>query len=113
MVANFEEEKGEKRSKITRRRVYDMVLLLSGFSISFIMISASMLVSNVQAIVDIDNKSNIMPHESSFANGTQINHSSMDTTMMQMMERGDIAMVFDQNKITHQFLATLLVVKLS
>lgn len=90
---------------ITRRHVYDMVLILSGFAISFIMISTLMLVSNIQAIADIDNNSDIMPHESSFANGAQINHSSMDTTMMKMMERGDIAMGFNQNKIAHQFIA--------
>ena len=80
-----------------------MVLILSGFAISFIMMS-TLLASNVQAIADTDNKSNIMSHESSFANGAQINDSSMDTTMMKMMERGDIAMGLNQDKIAHQFI---------
>lgn len=81
--------------------------MLSGFAISFIIISASLLASNVQAIADIDNKSNIMSHESSFANGSNhANRSSKDMTMMKMMERGDIAMGFNQNKIIHQFVAT-------
>jgi hypothetical protein len=83
------------------------VLMLSGFAISFIIISGSLLASNIQANPDIDNKLNIMSHESSFVNGSNhANQSSKDMTMMKMMERGDIAMGFNQNKIIHQSVAT-------
>jgi len=59
------------------------LLILCGYSFSFIMI----LISCVNASDDV-------------------NSSSMNMTMMKMMERGDIAMGFNQNKIIHQFVAT-------
>ena len=93
---------------ITRKRVCAIVLMLSGFTISFNIILASSVVTNVQAIADIDNKSNLMLNGSSLlTNGSDdANQSSMDMKMMKMMERGDIAMGFNQNKISHQFLGT-------
>jgi hypothetical protein len=59
------------------------LLIVSGYSFSFVMI----LISYVNASDDV-------------------NSSPMNMTMMKMMERGDIAMGFNQNKIAHQFLAT-------
>jgi hypothetical protein len=59
------------------------LLIACGYSFSFIMI----LISYVNAFDDI-------------------NSSSMNMTMMKMMERGDIAMGFNQNKIIHQFVTT-------
>jgi hypothetical protein len=35
-----------------------------------------------------------------------MNQSTMNKTMMKMLERGNVAMGFNQNKITHQFIAT-------
>jgi hypothetical protein len=35
-----------------------------------------------------------------------VNQSAMNATMMKMMERGNVAMGFNQNKIAHQFIAT-------
>jgi hypothetical protein len=81
--------------------------VLAAFALSFVIISASLLASNVQATADINNKSNLMLHGSSLTTGSDgENQSSKDMTMMKMMERGDIAMGFDQNKIIHQFLPT-------
>jgi hypothetical protein len=59
------------------------LLIVCGYSFSFIMI----LISYVDASDDV-------------------NSSSMNMTMTKMMERGDIAMGFNQNKIIHQFVAT-------
>ena len=43
----------------------------------------------------------------SFASASSdVNSSSMIMTMMKMMERGNIAMGFNQSKIAHQFIAT-------
>ena len=43
----------------------------------------------------------------SFASASNdVNSSSMNMTMMKMMERGNIAMGFNQSKIVHQFIAT-------
>lgn len=93
---------------LTTRSVYAIVLILFGWSISFIMIWASLVVCNVGAITITANNSNTKVYPSSFSN--ESNHtrqSTTDMTMMKMMERGDIAMGFNQNKITHHFVATL------
>jgi hypothetical protein len=92
---------------LTKRNVYAIVLMLFGWSISFIMIWASLVVSNVGAITITANNSNTKVYPSAFSN--ESNHtrqSPTDMTMMKMMERGDIAMGFNQNKITHHFAAT-------
>jgi hypothetical protein len=92
---------------LTKRNVYAIVLMLFGWSISFIMIWASLVVSNVGAITITANNSNTKVYPSAFSN--ESNHtrqSPTDMTMMKMMERGDIAMGFNQNKITHHFVAT-------
>jgi DNA-binding transcriptional regulator GbsR (MarR family) len=71
------------------------------------MIWASLVASNVGAITITANNSNTKVYPSSFSN--ESNHtrqSATDMTMMKMMERGDIAMGFNQNKITHHFVAT-------
>jgi hypothetical protein len=109
IVCHYFEEKVKTDQMITRRRVCAIVLMLSDFTISFIIILTSLLGSNVQAIADIDNKSNVMLHGSSalFTNGSDdADQSFMDMKMMNMMGRGDIAMGFNQNKISHQFLVT-------
>jgi hypothetical protein len=92
---------------LTNRNVYAIVLILFGWSISFIIIWTSLVVSNVGAITITANNSNTKVYPSSFSN--ESNHtrqSPTDMTMMKMMERGDIAMGFNQNKITHHFVAT-------
>ena len=92
---------------LTKRNVYAIVLMLFRWSISFIMIWASLVVSNVGAITITADNSNTKVYPSSFSN--ESNHtrpSPTDMTMMKMMERGDIAMGFNQNKITHHFAAT-------
>jgi DNA-binding transcriptional regulator GbsR (MarR family) len=92
---------------LTKRNVYAIVLMLFRWSISFIMIWASLVVSNVGAITITADNSNTKVYPSSFSN--ESNHtrpSPTDMTMMKMMERGDIAMGFNQNKITHHFVAT-------
>jgi hypothetical protein len=92
---------------LIKRSVFAIVLILFGWSISFIMIWASLVVSNVGAITITANNSNTKVYPSSFSN--ESNHtrqSATDMTMMKMMERGDIAMGFNQNKITHHFVAT-------
>jgi hypothetical protein len=71
------------------------------------MIWASLVVSYVGAITITADNSNTKVYPSSFSN--ESNHtrpSPTDMTMMKMMERGDIAMGFNQNKITHHFVAT-------
>jgi DNA-binding transcriptional regulator GbsR (MarR family) len=92
---------------LIKRSVFAIVLIIFGWSISFIMIWASLVASNVGAITITANNSNTKVYPSSFSN--ESNHtrqSATDMTMMKMMERGDIAMGFNQNKITHHFVAT-------
>jgi DNA-binding transcriptional regulator GbsR (MarR family) len=92
---------------LIKRSVFAIVLIFFGWSISFIMIWASLVASNVGAITITANNSNTKVYPSSFSN--ESNHtrqSATDMTMMKMMERGDIAMGFNQNKITHHFVAT-------
>ena len=90
-----------------KRYTYTLTLILCGYSLSLIALWASLVASNVGAITITDNNSNIKVYPSSFSN--ESNHtrqSPTDMTMMKMMERGDIAMGFNQNKITHNFMAT-------
>jgi hypothetical protein len=92
---------------LIKRSVFAIMLILFAWSISFIMIWASLVVSNVGAITITANNSNTKVYPSSFSN--ESNHTrqtATDMTMMKMMERGDIAMGFNQNKITHHFVAT-------
>jgi hypothetical protein len=92
---------------LIKRSVFAIKLILFAWSISFIMIWASLVVSNVGAITITANNSNTKVYPSSFSN--ESNHtrqSATDMTMMKMMERGDIVMGFNQNKITHHFVAT-------
>ncbi len=65
------------------------------------------MIYSVHAAVIDDNLNIKVSASSSFNNGSNhVNQSTMYMTMMKMMERGDIAMGFHQNKITHQFVAT-------
>jgi hypothetical protein len=92
---------------MTKRYMYSIALIFCGYSISLITIWASLGLSNATASKITDNNSNIKVYPSSFSN--ESNHtrqSPTDMTMMKMMERGDIAMGFNQNKITHHFVAT-------
>jgi hypothetical protein len=85
---------------VTKRYAYAMLLILCGFPISFVMIHS------VHATV-IDTNLDIRVPTSSFTNGSNhTNQSSMNMTMMKMMELGNIAMGFNQSKIAHQFIAT-------
>lgn len=83
--------------------------MLIGLSILFI-ISSSVLTTNNSAsstIVTDNNmaESSLSPHSTNKTHN--VNQSSMDMTMMtKMMERGNIAMGFNQNKITHNFAVT-------
>jgi DNA replication protein DnaD len=65
-------------------------------------------VTNVGASEIISNNSNIKvyPSTSSFNESSHLRHSPTNMTIMEMIERGDIAMGFNQNKITHHFVAT-------
>ena len=106
-LLDIENKKMKDYRMMTKRNVYAIVLILFGWSISFIMIWASLVVNNVGAITITANNSDTKVHPSSFSN--QSNHtrqSPTDMTMMKMMERGDIAMGFNQNKITHNFVPT-------
>jgi hypothetical protein len=92
---------------LTKRNVYAIVLILFECSISFILIWASLVVSNVGAITITANNSNTKVYPSSFSNeSNDTRQSPTDMTKMKMMERGNIAMGFNQNKITHHFVAT-------
>jgi DNA replication protein DnaD len=73
-----------------------------------ITIWASLGLSNAGASEIISNNSNIKvyPSTSSFNESSNVRHSPTNMTMMEMIERGDIAMGFNQNKITHHFVAT-------
>jgi hypothetical protein len=103
----YKEEKMKDCQMMTKRHACTIVLILSGCPVSFIMISESLVVSNVDAITVIDINSNIKLSPSSFTNGSnQVNQSTTNMTMMKMMERGDIAMGFNQSKIRHQFMGT-------
>lgn len=83
--------------------------MLIGLSILFI-ISSSVLTTNNNAsstIVTDNNmaESSLSPHSTNETHN--VNQSSMDMTMMtKMMERGNIAMGFNQNKIAHHFAVT-------
>jgi hypothetical protein len=102
---HFEEVKTHQM--ISRGHV--CAIVLSAFALSFIIISASLVGSCVQATADINNKSNLMLHGSSslFTNGSHdANQSFTVMTMMNMSGRGDIAMGFNQNNIVHRFLGT-------
>jgi hypothetical protein len=93
---------------IERGHTRAIVLIFCGVSISFIIILASWMVSNVHAIADMYNDRNIRPSSSSLpTNGSpDVNQTSMNMTTMKMVERGDIAMGFNKSKITHHFVAT-------
>ena len=74
---------------LTKKNFYAIVPMFFGWSISFIMIWASLVVSNVGAITITANNSNTKVFPSSFSN--ESNHtrqSPTDMTMMKMMERG-------------------------
>ena len=92
----------------TKRYTYTITLILCGYSISLIADWASLGVTNVGTSEIISNNSNIKvyPSTSSFNESSHVRHSPTNMTMMKMMERGDIAMGFNQNKITHHFVVT-------
>jgi hypothetical protein len=48
----------------------------------------------------------VMIYTSFASASSDVNSSSMNMTMMKMMERGNIAMGFNQSKVAHQFIAT-------
>jgi hypothetical protein len=83
------------------------VTLSYAFSISIsIIISIALLVSNAYGIAIMDNNSNIkLSSSAASTNASEVNQSSTGM-MMKMLERGDISMGFNQNKIVHQFVAT-------
>jgi hypothetical protein len=83
------------------------IALIYTFSISIsIIISVALLGSNAYGIAIMDNYSNIkMSSSSSSTNASEVNQSSTGM-MMKMLERADIVMGFNQNKIVHQFVAT-------
>jgi DNA replication protein DnaD len=93
---------------MTKRYTYSIALILCGYSISLIAVWASLGLSNAGASEIISNNSNIKvyPSTSSFNESSNVRHSPTNMTMMEMIERGDIAMGFNQNKITHHFVAT-------
>jgi hypothetical protein len=90
-----------------KRYTYTITLILYGYSISLIAVWASLGVTNVDASEIIYNNSNISaPSTSSFNDSSHVKHSPTNMTIMEMIERGDIAMGFNQNKITHHFVGT-------
>jgi hypothetical protein len=93
---------------MTKRYTYSIALILCGYSISLITIWASLGLSNAGASEIISNNSNIKvyPSTSSFNESYHTRQSPTNMIMMEMIERGDIAMGFNQNKITHHFVAT-------
>ncbi len=97
---------------MTKRRTctytYTITLILCGYSISLITIWALLGLSNAAASEIISNNSNIKVYQStsSFNESSHVRHSPTNMTIMEMIERGDIAMGFNQNKITHHFVAT-------
>jgi len=50
--------------------------------------------------------SNVKLSSASHNDRDRMNQSPMDASMMEMMQRGNIAMGFNQNKIAHQFIST-------
>jgi hypothetical protein len=92
---------------MTKKYTYSLTLILCGYSVSLTAVWASLGVTNVGAGEIISNNLNIKvyPSTSSF-NDLNVRHSPTNMTMMEMIERGDIAMGFNQNKITHHFVAT-------
>lgn len=87
---------------------YTIALILCGYSISLIAVWISLGVTNVGASEIISNNSTmkVYPSTSSFNESSHVKLSPTNMTMMEMIERGDIAMGFNQNKITHHFVAT-------
>jgi hypothetical protein len=92
---------------MTKRYTCTITLILCGYSLSLIALWALLGVTNVGANEIISNNSNIKvyPSTSSFNESSQ-RHSPTNMTIMEIIERGDIAMGFNQNKITHHFVAT-------
>jgi hypothetical protein len=93
---------------MTKRYTGTITLILCGYSLSLIALWALLGVTNVGASEIISNNSNIevYPSTSSFNESRHLRHSPTNMTLMEMIERGDIAMGFNQNKITHHFVAT-------
>lgn len=98
-----------KKEIKVHRIIIKRQLMLTGLLVLFI-VSSSVLATNNNASSTIATDSNmaessLSPH---LTNETHnVNQSSMDmTNITKMMERGNIAMGFNQNKIAHQFAVT-------
>ena len=82
------------------------IIFILGIFSFFVLVNAVSCVSYNSYPLAVNNNSNILPSSSSHNVYDSVNISAMNATMTKMMERGNVAMGFNQNKITHQFIAT-------
>lgn len=90
-------------SKYTNR--HELILLV-GIILSFVIVNTVLCVSNNIYALSVNNNTNVIPFTRSGNGYDSVNQSAMNATMLKMMERGNVAMGFNQNKIAHQFVAT-------
>ena len=90
-------------SKYTNR--HELILLV-GIILPFVIVNTVLCVSNNIYALSVNNNTNVIPFTRSGNGYDSVNQSAMNATMMKMMERGNVAMGFNQNKIAHQFVAT-------
>lgn len=90
-------------SKYTNR--HELILLV-GIILSFVIVNTVLCVSNNIYALSVNNNTNVIPFTRSGNGYDSVNQSAMNATNMKMMERGNVAMGFNQNKIAHQFVAT-------
>ena len=90
-------------SKYTKR--HELILLV-GIILSFVIVNTVLCVSNNIYALFVNNNTNVIPFTRSGNGHDSVNQSAMNATNIKMMERGNVAMGFNQNKIAHQFVAT-------
>ncbi len=78
--------------KVNRIKTYFMVAVISGIFTTVLAINGS--------------TSSVSANQSSATNHSQMSHMNMNMNQAEMLKRGDIAMEFNQSKISHQFIVT-------
>jgi hypothetical protein len=94
-----------RRMKSKHRNRPTLIFIIAFFLFFAIAGPSSFITYNLYAISE-NNNSNVKQTSSLDNAYDSLNRSEMNATMMEMMERGNVAMGFNQNKITHQFIST-------
>ena len=91
--------------KSKHRNRHTLIFIIAFFLFFAIVEPISFETYNLYAIPE-NNNSNVKQSSPLDNAYDSLNRSEMNATMMKMMERGNVAMGFNQNKITHQFIPT-------